>query len=392
MAINAISGRPGSGKTYEAVIRHILPALQDKRMVITNIPLNVEWFCNFVGPHCKDLIVLIHGGFHEYGGKRYFSEAEHFLRYQDWRNDKNQGVFFVVDECHLAMPRTSAADGTTTSLALREYLSMHRHYGHDVLLLSQNFRKVNRDIVDMVQTCYFTIKLSFLGKDDEYVCKAADGVTRNIVTTHRRAYEKKYFGAYHSHTKSQGSVQEARTVDIPPWHKRWYNIGAVFMGIIFLALVTAMLSRNKADQNEQSNRSSQSVEQQQVVSAQPKTAQPIQSAQSKPIAKPEQNEPAKHPYFGLQLHIVGKYEDMNQYGKFQKIIWLSVSRNGQVLSEINHGDLALAGYQFTVLNDCMMDLRYGDKYQQYVFCDTPTQRMVPPEVASALTEEEKPAG
>lgn len=387
MAINAISGRPGSGKTYEAVIRHILPALQDGRMLVTNIPLNVDWFCSFVGPHCKDLIVQINGGFHEYGGKRYFSEAEHFLKYQDWRNEKNQGVFFVVDECHLAMPRTSAADGTSTSLALREYLSMHRHYGHDVLLLSQNFRKVSRDIVDMVQTCYFTTKLSFLGKDDEYVCKAADGVTRNIVTTHHREYEKKYFGAYQSHTKSDGSVQEAGTVDIPAWYQRWYNIGAIIMAVLFVALIAMGSS------------SSSRKETRQVHPAPVQTAsagQPVQSQQALsntvvlPQAKqaePNLREPAsKHPYEGLQMHIVGKYEDMNQYGQFRKVIWITLSRNGQVLTEINHGDLALAGYQFTVLNDCLIDVRYGRNYQDYVFCDSPTQSISTPELTSVSNE------
>ena len=93
--INGLSGRPGSGKSYEAVIRHIMPALKAERMVVTNIPLNVEWFCNVVGEHCRDLIIQIEGGFHNYGGKRYFSQAEHFLKYQEWRNDKNANANYL---------------------------------------------------------------------------------------------------------------------------------------------------------------------------------------------------------------------------------------------------------------------------------------------------------
>jgi zona occludens toxin len=42
--INGLSGRPGSGKSYEAVVTHILPALQQGRKIVTNIPLNIEWF------------------------------------------------------------------------------------------------------------------------------------------------------------------------------------------------------------------------------------------------------------------------------------------------------------------------------------------------------------
>lgn len=386
MAINGISGRPGSGKSYEAVIRHILPALKDGRMVVTNIPLNVDWFCQFIGEHCRDLIVQIDGGFHNYGGKRYFSDAEHFLRYQEWRNDKNQGVYFIVDECHLPMPRTAGAgdDRVSTQKELKEYLSMHRHYGHDILLLTQNFRKVDRDVVDMVQTCYFTTKLSFLGKDDEYVCKVADGVSRNIVTTHHREYEQKYFCAYKSHTKSEGSVQEAETVDIPAWYQRWYNIGAIIMLVLFVGL---MINGFSGDDPKPAPKKPQQAPQTALAqnSAAAGTGQQ-KPAQQAPAAKTDEKQPAadsgnkKHPYSGLQMHIVGNYSDMNQYGKLTKIIWISLSRNGQVLTEITHADLALAGYQFSVLNDCLIDLHFDD-YQNYVFCDSPTQSVTTPVLA-----------
>jgi zona occludens toxin len=385
MAINGISGRPGSGKSYEAVIRQIMPALQSGRKVVTNIPLNVEWFCTYVGEHCRDLIIQIDGGFHNYGGKRYFSDAEHFLRYQDWRNEKNQGVLFVVDECHLPMPRSSAADGVSTQRELKEYLSMHRHYGHDVILLSQNFRKVDRDIVDMIQTCYFTTKLSFLGKDDEYVCKVADGVSRNIVTTHRREYDKKYFGAYQSHTKSEGSVQEAESVDIPKWYHHWYNIGAIAMGFLFVFFLYTGLNSDKP-QPESDPVQNIHFEKQQISS--PPIATTAQAPQpqkpaDKPQPEPEPEPDLKHPYQGVNMHIVGNYSDFNR-GRLQKIIWISISRNGQVLTEITHADLALAGYEYTVLNDCLIDLKHG-KFQQYVFCDSPTQSVSAPVLASAVS-------
>ncbi len=385
MAINAISGRPGSGKSYEAVVRHIMPALKDERKIVTNIPLNVDWFCTYIGEHCRDLIVQIEGGFHNYGGQRYFSEADHFLRYQDWRNTRNQGVFFIIDECHLVMPRASRTDGVYTQQELKEYLSLHRHYGHDLLLLSQNFRKVDRDIVDMVQTCYFTAKLSFLGKDDQYVCKVADGVTRNIVTTHHRDYEQKYFGAYQSHTKSQGSVQEAGTVDIPAWWQRWYNIGAIVMFILFFLLLAKGCSGEKSKPETPQHEIVPSVSTAQPLPQQtpskPVVVQSVQPSERTPPPEPEPKpKSGPHPYDGLQMHIVGNYSDFNNRGNYQKIIWITISRNGQVLSEITHADLALAGYEFRVLNDCLIDLHYGD-YQNFIFCDSPTQTVTTPSVA-----------
>lgn len=392
--INGLSGRPGSGKSYEAVIRHIMPALLKHRKVVTNIPLNVDWFCSVVGEHCRDLIVQIEGGFHNYGGKRYFSDAEHFLRYQDWRNEENQGVFFVVDECHLCMPRAAGAgeDRVSTQQELKEYLSMHRHYGHDILLLSQNFRKVDRDVVDMIQNCYFTIKKSFLGQDDKYICKVADGVSRNIVATHEREYEPKYFAAYQSHTKSVGSVTEAKTVDVKPW---WQNKFFGMAAALSIALV-ALLSLLSSQIEESKHRKAEILAKNTLVKPapapaiqQPQQAQPAAPVpQSKPATKPDEGpQPKKHPLDGLQMHLTATAEDWTRHGRYQKTIYVAVSRNGQMLKEITAADLALAGYHWTLLNDCMLEIKYNDVYQDWIFCDAPTQ-----EVQFAKTAKEETAG
>ena len=399
--INGLSGRPGSGKSYEAVIRHIMPALMKQRKVVTNIPLNVEWFCSVVGEHCRDLIVQIEGGFHDYGGKRYFSDAEHFLRYQEWRNEENQGVFFVVDECHLCMPRAAGAgeDRVSTQQELKEYLSMHRHYGHDILLLSQNFRKVDRDVTDMIQNCYYTIKKSFLGQDDKYICKVADGVSRNIVATHEREYEQKYFAAYQSHTKSTGSVTEARSVDIKPWwQNKFFGMAAALL-IVFIATLSVL-----AGQIEESNQRKAEIlakntlgkpapasTAQPTVSNAPTATTPPNTAGAAPTNSapaPEKGpQPKKHPLDGLQMHLTATAEDWTRQGRYQKIVYVAVSRNGQMLKEITAADLALAGYQWTLLNDCMLEIKYNDVYQDWIFCDAPSQ-----EVQFAKTTQEETAG
>ena len=384
--INGLSGRPGAGKSYEAVVTHIIPALIKKRKLVTNIPLNIEWFCSVIGEHCRDLIVQIDGGFHNYGGKRYFSNAEHFLRYQDWRNEENQGVFFVVDECHLSMGKLVASQlppeekvaRLQEQAELKEYLSMHRHYGHDLLLLSQNFRKVDRDIVDMIQNCYYTTKKSFLGQDDKYIVKVADGVSRNIVAVHEREYEKKYFGAYKSHTKSDGSVKEASSADIKPWwqNKFFYMAGA--FAVVFILLLVKM-----SDQHAEEKKRKAEILAKAKVATQPvlsgKISNDVNGQQGKPVepvSSPTQ--PAKirkHPYDGLQLHLTATASDFTREGKFQKIVYVAVSRNGQMLKEITIADLAMAGYEWSLLNDCMLEVSYQDIYKDFVFCDAPTQEV-----------------
>src|SRR5674476_325639 len=55
--INLLLGGLGGGKSYEAVVYHILPAIMRGRKVITNLPLNIEEF-EALEPGCTSLIEL----------------------------------------------------------------------------------------------------------------------------------------------------------------------------------------------------------------------------------------------------------------------------------------------------------------------------------------------
>jgi zona occludens toxin len=375
--INGISGRPGAGKTYEVVTQHIIPALTQKRKIITNIPLNVDWLCRVVGEHCRDLIVLIDGGYHNYGESRFFSKAEHFLEHDSWRNENNQGVYFFIDECHLAMPVGA------TDKSLKEYLSMHRHYGHDLMLLTQNFRKVDRDVKDMIQTCYFCTKLSFLAKDHAYVCKVADGVSRNIVHVHQREYEKKFFGAYQSHTKSTGSVIEAQTTGVKKWYQRWTTIGAATLCAFAVFILIGAFSKDtgkaerqaletlenlkKGNQTQQPNPFEPVVTQQQPNSTQ--LSKPVEQFQQP--KEPDEPKSPRHPFEGINVHLSGYHADYDKRGRFNKVYYFALSRNGQYLSEITNVDMQLAGYTVKIFNPCVAEISYG-KFEAFVLCDTPT--------------------
>ncbi|MBV1843592.1 zonular occludens toxin domain-containing protein, partial [Photobacterium ganghwense] len=54
--INLIVGRPGGGKSYEAVVFHIIPAIQNGRKVVTNLPLNIDHFVKVFGEDARSLI------------------------------------------------------------------------------------------------------------------------------------------------------------------------------------------------------------------------------------------------------------------------------------------------------------------------------------------------
>lgn len=377
--IHGISGKPGGGKSYEAVVSHIIPIVtKDKRKVVTNLPLNVDRFCSVYGEYCRELIEVVDGQFHNYGGERPFSKKDHYLQYENWVNEKGQKVYFFIDECHLAMP----TGGTEKELC--EFFSMHRHYGFDIMLITQNFRKVNRDIKDMVVNHYRAIKKSMMGQDNKYILKVHDGATStnsSVVATHERVYEKKFFSFYQSHTKSESSVDEATSNDIEKWYKHWTIKASIGVFILAFFVLSGQLSKDKQPTSTDSEQvvdtavnaaasplgsQQQSRPQNHVpVPEVPKTLRDIEY--EKMIARSK----SFHPFYKVNLSISGNAE-YNDSGRRANIHYFSASQNGQHVFTLKTSDLMRAGYDVRVLTECAVRIRYYD-YEDFITCDAPRQ-------------------
>lgn len=377
--INGISGKPGGGKSYEAVVTHIIKVVTvDRRKVVTNLPLQVDAFCSVYGDYCRDLIDIVDGEFHNYGGERPFSKKDHYLQYEEWQNEKGQKTYFFIDECHLAMPMQG------TEKELKEFFSMHRHYGFDIMLITQNFRKVDRDIRDMVQNHYRCIKKSMLGQDNKYILKVHDGASssnQSVVATHDREYEQKYFKFYQSHTKSNQSVVEATSNDVQIWWKHW-SIKASVVFFLFGAFILTKAFSDKPEKKQYSD-----DVQQQLEKVAPEIVEPNSSVDvnSKNKSKPEKQRKltvreeeyeqmlaeskAYHPFYKVSLHVKGFSEDVNY-----KLYYFSASQNGQHVFTISSKDLMLAGYEVRAFSDCAVQIKYHD-YKDFLTCDSPTQEV-----------------
>lgn len=222
MALTMMLGPPGAGKSYEAVVFHVLPALQSGRKVITNLPLNVEAFETFdVDPQ---LIDLIHA---TKDNTRPFARIEDYK--SDWRHPVSGiGPLFVIDECHFAMPRGA------TSRDVEEWYSMHRHEGADLILMTQSYGKVSKAICDIVQTALILRKNTNLGSQKSYRREVRDGLSRsNRLTIDVRRYKPKYFPLYQSYTR--GGKGEGEASDIKPLWRRWrfYLLGLVILWLAY---------------------------------------------------------------------------------------------------------------------------------------------------------------
>ncbi len=380
--IHGISGKPGAGKSYEAVVRHLLPIVtKDKRKVVTNLPINIDRFCDIYGDYCRDLIEVIDGNFHNYGGERPFSKAEHYLQYENWENEKGQKVYFFIDECHLAMPSGG------TEKELKEFMSMHRHYGFDVMLITQNFRKVDRDIKDMVVNHYRAIKKSMMGQDNKYILKVHDGASSSnasVVATHERVYEKKYFAFYQSHTKSKSSVDEATSNDIQIWYKHWSIKLSIVFFIFGFFILSTQFKDSKPKKEIKPLSSVQELEQARPFQTNNSIVTPAAAASTSPVVqeKPKtlreleyERMLAKsadyHPFYKMQLSISGFAEYMD-YDRRTKVHYFSASQNGQHVFTLKTIDFLMAGYEIRILGECAVRIRYYD-FEDFLTCNAPTQ-------------------
>lgn len=226
MAVTMMLGPPGSGKSYEATVFHVLPSLADGRLVITNLPLNVDEFAKLN----DDFPNLIELRGPVPGNPRPFSKLDDYR--SDWRHpETGVGPLFVIDECHFCLPRGG------TALDVEEWYSMHRHEGVDLILMTQSYGKVSKAICDIVQTAIVLRKNSNLGSRSSYRRETRDGLTRaNKLGVEVRRYKKQYFPLYQSYTK--GGKAEGATADIKPLWRNWrfYGLALVVLYLAYQAL------------------------------------------------------------------------------------------------------------------------------------------------------------
>lgn len=354
--INALIGRPGAGKSYEAVVFHIMKALESGRMVVTNLPLNMEYI-EAINPEYLRLIKFAQSK--RVAGKLVHAFGDLSDYENDWRDDKNRGPLYVIDECHKPFPKGK------TPIEIEEYFAEHRHAGIDVLLITQSVRKISVALVDMIQVCYYVSNNRTMGSDKSYVRKVRDGVRGEVMNTTIRRYNKANFNLYKSHTKTDGSVKEAAAADIVPIWKHWTFIGAAICFVLAVGIISTMdINILSPSQPEKGG----------FVSL-PEPPQPIAkndkslSVVNQPLPLSNQQldaEPPKsvHPFSKVQLHISGYI-----FGKGRHFYALRATQNGQSVFEITDTDLTLAGYKIKPIGRCSVHVSWKDEYNEYLTCD-----------------------
>lgn len=441
--INGIEGIPGSGKSYEAVAFHVLPALEAGRLVITNLPLILPMF-KAINPDYARLIEIrtraqpVRGTWdasridengngqafelfppgHDFASRldvrtkgealQLFSEGRVYPvpasvapfsqvwdYYSTWKHPQTgQGPLFIIDEVHVPLPRTTADS------QVREWFSLHRHFNADVLLMSQRFRKIHPDISELTAILVRCRKADILGRKDSYIRKVHSGYPGAVISTEERPYKQEYFPLYKSHTQGN-SVAEASASDVKPFTVKWKRIQYAWWTMT--AVVCAYLFwpfGGKADEVSSGKPGAQarfqklppmSEDQQERVRQRIAEGLPPDVApkvQVQPLAVPvtvqtESVDP--DPFGGKKIHLTGWV----QLGS-KSVYTFTVSDAGRRIFDLQLAEVIATGYKFKALGHCAGVLTFRDKSTP-VMCDAPALAVGSQDKPVVVTEARAPA-
>lgn len=231
MAIHAITGTMGSGKSYEAVSSKIVPALKNEehRRIVTNIEgLSIPAIAAYIGKDEAEVEArLIRVSYTRVSEPGFWYDPETGAS----ETVVQAGDLVVLDEVWRYFKRSDKLPED----AMR-FFRMHRHYiGEksgltcDVVLINQAMRGIHADIRDVIEVQYACRKLKAIGAPKWYQVSVIEGGERTVskVETHR--YSPKVFALYSSYAGGVGK----EAID-----KRQNVIrGLLWIGIPFVVLL-----------------------------------------------------------------------------------------------------------------------------------------------------------
>lgn len=203
MSIHFVSGKPGGGKTLYGVKLILDELVHGHRLIVTNVPLNMSRLNEYLQTHYEKaygalkLAVSVSTGelgypVGEYERQciaeetrhitnriliigdddmaRFFTFRGHGVRLEsvsneDWRKGvrpdfskvKDGGIFYVLDEIHIAFNSRAWA---LTGNEVLYYLSQHRKLGDDVVCITQSVANVDKQFRSVAQDYTYIRNLS----------------------------------------------------------------------------------------------------------------------------------------------------------------------------------------------------------------------------------------
>lgn len=332
-------GMPRSGKSYESLVKHIIPALAKGRAVDAYLyGLDHEKIAGLAGielDRCKELLVEL--------TTEQASECWKFAR---------DNALVVLDEAHKFWPSGRKRPPEEMCNLVAE----HGHRGMDMLFMSQTFNSVHKVIQDRTNKKITFTKLDSVGMESRYNWTAYQGTlgTRgsNTFVTFSKMddgvgkYDPKYFGTYKSHVSEEIQTGNYKDERFNFFNKKSVKFGlplvvvAFFGGIYYLSLffTGSQFGKKKED----------------VESARTVQTQQAQTGQGAHPVKPAPPEPDDFIYKSLK----GRDYSLTYLSKFGSAVvdfWVEIrDEKGETLEVWQKADFDNFGYKYSLTSTGMI--------------------------------------
>lgn len=194
MAIPAYVGLPGAGKSFTAVQNVIVPALKSGRVVVTNIPLNLDALAALGLP-----------------GR--VIQREKKCPTQDWL-DSPHGAVIVIDEVWNWWPAGTTADQIPATQ--KSFFAEHRHrvgtdgMATEIVLVTQDLSQIAAFLRQLVAETFRVTKLTAIGSKSRFRVDIYSGAVTGQTPPKGQMlrqlfgkYDPKIWALYSSHTMSK---------------------------------------------------------------------------------------------------------------------------------------------------------------------------------------------
>jgi zona occludens toxin len=227
MTISAYTGLPGHGKSYGVVDNVIKPALEIKRVIYTNIPLNLD-------------IIL-----EKYNAEVIQFSTQDILDNDNWFQETfSSGALIIIDEVWRLWP--SGLKASNVLQQHKEFLAEHRHLVGDdgmsteIVLVTQDLSQIAAFARTLVENTFHVNKLEQIGKKKAYRVDvyygSVTGVSPPKSKRHREifgVFKQDIFDLYQSHTKSKtGSAGNEQRVD-----KRFSRLSGTLPKVYLISMI-----------------------------------------------------------------------------------------------------------------------------------------------------------
>lgn len=239
MAISAVYGLPGAGKSYTAVFDFVMPALRSGRRVVTNLPLDLDAVGREVSGAEALLTIVGHEAFVGDQGAELVEP----------------GCVVVVDEAWRVWP----ANGKVLRGAWATVIAEHRHMTDlegrpvEIVLVTQAPTQVHSGVRKLVERVYDAKKLGALGARGSYRLTVLDGHGGQTISSAVRRYSPSVYGLYRSHTRGEGGAVDESLVDQRSfWRspRAYVMYASVVLGLLAVRQVVAYFGGPAAEPRE----------------------------------------------------------------------------------------------------------------------------------------------